>query len=320
MGKIHKKLHARALAVRLGRKLRTRICIDAKQKCGIRYKIVERKKELESACRLVHDRYVDKGYMAPREHGLRLSFHNALPETTTFIGKHHERVVYTMTLFQDSDMGLPMDGIYKKELDSLRYQGRKIAEVGSLATHPDIRSDDQTILMHGKKITLKYSIDHLGIDDLVIAINPKHQWFYEHIMLCEKIGDLKTYDYVNNAPAVAYRLNLKSVKERFRTTYKDMPLEKNLHHFLFKENSPSIELPEENQSVCFWDEEKIQYFFKEKTNLLYGADPGVCKCLHEQYDYLKSGWYRRFPTRTYGYKSVKPLYALPVQTNYAPAI
>lgn len=320
MEKIHKKLHARSLAVRFGRKLRNRIRIDAEPKSDIRYKIVERKKELESACRLVHDQYVDKGYMARREHGLRLSLHNALPETTTFIGKRDDLVVYTMTLFQDSDMGLPMDGIYKKELDKLRYRGRKIAEVGSLATHPDIRSEDQTILMHGKKITLKYSMEHLEIDDLVIAINPKHQWFYEHIMLCEKIGELKTYGYVNNAPAVAFRLNLKSVKERFRATYGDMPFEKNLHRFLFKDESPCIELPEENQNVCFWDEEKIRYFFREKTNLLCEADAGVRKCLREQYDYLKSGWHRRFPTRTYVYKSVKPFSSFPARTHYAPAI
>ncbi|MFH0724908.1 MAG: hypothetical protein V2B19_00890 [Pseudomonadota bacterium] len=222
---------------------------------------------------------------------MRLSLFHALPETTTFVGKKDDAVVHTLTLFQDSALGLPMDSVYKAELDGLRVQGRKIAEVGALAAHPDIQYNDQTALMHGNKIMRSYGRNHLGVDDLVIAINPKHRWFYEHVLLFEKIGDLTYYDYVKKAPAVAYRLDLRSIEANYRAVYSGNPPEKDLHHFFFKEQSRCIELPGDYQALCFWDREKIRYFFEEKTTLFYKADKKSREVLRRQYPFnIDSHW------------------------------
>jgi hypothetical protein len=278
----------------LATKLRSKIRINNELANGFKFKIAQNKDEFEGACRLVHDQYVQKGYMERRKSGMRLSLFHALPETTTFIGKKNDLLAYTLTLFQDSALGLPMDSIYKKELDSLRAQGRKIAEVGALAAHPDIQKEDQTVLMHGNKIMHKYGRDHLGVDDLVIAINPKHQWLYEHVLLFEKIGDLTQYDYVKKAPAVAYRLNLRSAEAKYRAVYGGNPPEKNLHKFFMEEKSSCIEFPDGNAVLCFWDREKIRYFFEERTTLLYKADKKTREYLQRQYLY-KIGLNYGFP-------------------------
>lgn len=275
-------------------KLRNKIRINSELANGFQFKIAQRKDEFEGACRLVHDQYVQKGYMERRKSGMRLSLFHAFPETTTFIGKKNNLLAYTLTLFQDSALGLPMDSIYKKELDSLRAQGRKIAEVGALAAHTDIQNEDQTVLMHGNKIMHTYSRDYLGVDDLVIAINPKHQWLYEHVLLFEKIGDLTHYDYVKKAPAVAYRLNLRSAEANYRAAYEGNTPEKNLHDFFFKKQSPCIEFPDGNEVLYFWDREKIRYFFEEKTTLLYKADKKTREYLQRQYSY-KIGLNYGFP-------------------------
>jgi hypothetical protein len=269
----------------VAKKLRSKININTGKANGFRFKIAERKDEFEGACRLVHDQYVQKGYMERRKSGMRLSLFHALPETTTFIGKKNDLLIYTLTVFQDSELGLPMDSIYKEELAKLRAQGRKIAEVGALAAHPVIQNEDQTVLMHGNKIMHTYSRDHLGVDDLVIAINPKHQWLYEHVLLFEKIGDLTHYDYVKKAPAVAYRLNLRSAEANYRTVYGENPPEKNLHDFFFKEPSRCVELPDGKTLHCFWDREKIKYFFEERTTLLYKADKKTREYLQRQYPF-----------------------------------
>jgi hypothetical protein len=273
----------------IARKLRSKIKIDMDVANDYRFRIAQGREDFESACRLVHDQYVRRGYMAPQESGLRLSLWHALPEVTTFIGERQGHLVSTMTLFQDSELGLPMDAIYKKELDHLRSKGRKIAEVGALATHPTIQYEDQTVLMHGNKIAINYSQKHIGIDDLVIAINPKHEWFYANIMLLEKIGGLAFYDYVEKAPAVAYRLNLRNAAEKYRTIYDRHPIEKNLYQFIFVNDSSSVELPEKNACICFWNKEEIKYFFKEKTNLLLDAKEKTMESLMKACSYISRG-------------------------------
>jgi hypothetical protein len=271
----------------IAERLRSKIKIDADAAHNFRFKIAQEKDEFETACRLVHDQYVRRGYMTPNESGLRLSIWHALPEATTFIGKKDGQLVNTVTLFPDSPLGLPMDAAYKKELDQLRNKGRKIAEVGALATHPAIQFEDQTVLMHGNKILHTYSRDHLGVDDLVIAINPRHEWLYSHILLFEKIGDVTSYDYVKKAPAVAYRINLQSAAENYRAVYDRKAPENNLYRFFFTDNSACVELPDRNATVCFWDEEKIKYFFEEKTQLLKKAGIEINNSLKQVSSYFR---------------------------------
>lgn len=266
-------------------RLRGKIRINHEQAQTLKFKIAGNRDEFEAACRLVHDQYVRKGYMEKQKSGMRLSLFHAMPETTTFVGKKDDLTVYTLTLFQDSALGLPMDAIYKKELDQLRSQGRKIAEVGALASHSHIQNEDQTVLMYGNKAAIRYSKDHLNVDDLVIAINPKHEWFYEKIMLLEKIGDVKCYDYVQEAPAVAYRLNLRSAEANYKFIYDSGPSERNIYHFLFNQKSQNIDLPKNNQPICFWDREKMTYFFEDKTTLFWKANKKTREYLQSQYSF-----------------------------------
>jgi N-acyl amino acid synthase FeeM len=278
---------------KLAQKLRNRIKIDPLVAKGFQFKIAEKRGELESACRLVHDNYIRKGYMTPQESGLRLTIRNALPETTTFIGQRNQSVVFTLTVFQDSGLGLPMDAIYKQEVDQLRAKKRKIVEVGSLAMHPSLSKGDHTVLMLGNKLMRIYCREYLGVDDLVITINPRHRWFYEHVLLFERIGDMRAYEYVGKAPALAYRLDLGSLETRMREAYEHMPVEKNLHRFFFQDNSSCISLPEEKRRHCFWNLERITYFFQEKTRLLAEASRETVECLQKHYE----GCYGHLDTR-----------------------
>ena len=160
--------------------------------------------------------------------------------------------------------------IYKKELDHLRSQGRMIGEVGCLATHPEFRDGSQNILMHGNKIMLKYAMEYLKLDDLVITVNPKHALVYKEVLLFEEIGEgeIKAHPKVNGNPAVALRLNLHEVEAKCRHFYQNNPLEKNLHHFLlFSKNfyyTFSQPLPFHSQKLLddilnHWLAHKIQY-------------------------------------------------------------
>ena len=50
-------------------------------------KIAETKEELEACFSLLHDAYVESGFMKPDPSGMRLSIYHALPTTTTLCAK-----------------------------------------------------------------------------------------------------------------------------------------------------------------------------------------------------------------------------------------
>jgi len=224
--------------------LRKKIKINERKLNGIKFKIANSFDELCGAFSLVHDEYVRHGYMEKHATGMRIIKHNTLPDATTVVGKVNSNVVLTMSLFPDSEYGLPMDTQYKEEINKLRSQKRCVAEVGSFAAHPGIRKHDPNIPMHGYKIIHYYATKHLGLDDIVAAINPKHRLFYEWILLFEQIGGEKDYGCVNNAPAIVMRLDLGTMKSRYQQFYAGAPKERDLHNFFFKSVSQSIQLPE----------------------------------------------------------------------------
>lgn len=241
--------------------------IDSRQVEGMVFKIAETREELEAAYRLVHDVYVQEGYADTHASGMRVNLRYALPTTTTFVGLHGGKVVITMTLIGDSALGLPMDAIFSRELYRLRRQGRFIAEVSALASDPDYRKGTQALALYSNKIMWLYAIRNLKVDDLVIAINPKHRWVYQTLILFEPVSTgVKSYHYVKDAPAIAMRLDLNTIVDRLGRAYRGLPPGKNLYHFFVNDDSREIELPAYGEPYNVWDEELFSYFFEQRTD------------------------------------------------------
>ena len=225
------------------------ICIDESQTKDYRFHRVTEPDDLFSALKLVQDIYIQEGYVDEKQTtcACRILKNHYYEDTAVFVGKKDRDIIFTVSLFPDSPCGLPMDAIYGKELDRLRSRGRKIGEVGCLATHPDHRNGSQNILMHGNKIMFKHAMEKLGLDDLVIVVHPKHALVYKEVLLFEELnpGTVKSYPKVNNNPAVALRLDLTDIEERFRAYYRKSALENDLHHFVFVKDSFNIEISDD---------------------------------------------------------------------------
>ncbi len=216
--------------------------------------------------RLLHEVYVESGYTDPSETALRIVPQHSHPASRVFLGCHtggdsRRTPVYTISLFPDSDEGLPMDQGFKRQLDGLRKQGRAIAEVGCLASNPSFRRRDMNIPMLGNRIMHQYARQFLDLDDLVITVHPKYVWVYEDLLLFEKIGFMDEYAYVKDNPAVALRLDLRTAEKRYKKVYGAEPLEKDLHYFFFSEQSHSIDLScKGDGNVCNIMETLTQYY------------------------------------------------------------
>ncbi len=183
-------------------------------------KVADSPEEFEEAFRLVHDVYVEMGYFDPHPSGLRVLLHQAVPGNLVFLARDERRVLGTVSLIMDGPMGLPMDDVYREELEPFRQQGRRIAEVSSLAVDSRFRwmlIDEQGRrrgvfwLLHQAVLywALRRQLHHL-----VITVNPRHAVFYERLYLFQRFGPVKSYDTVRGAPAVPLQLDLTSLPER----------------------------------------------------------------------------------------------------------
>lgn len=220
--------------------------------------------EYMSCFRLLHDVYVDAGFIQPCSPPLRIIPQHSNSETRVFMGcltdgQDEKMPIYTASLFPDNEQeGLPMDVGFKPQVDELRNQGRRVVEVGCLASHPLYRKGNKNIPMLGNRMLMSYAIETIHADDLLITTHPKYLKIYEDILLFEKIGYIPSFSYVNNNPAVALRQDLNTFAQRLKKVYGEMPTEKNLHHFFFESGSTSIDLSFEEE--------------KEKAERYYGAD------------------------------------------------
>ena len=195
-------------------------------------KFVENRDEFSQAFHIVYKEYLKSGFIPePKDTEMLYNIYHLLPEATVFVAKSYLTVVSTLTQIFDSDLfGLPMDSLYRKELDSLREEDRKIAELTSLATQKSFRW--KNLFMYLCNVMLWHAMYH-GINDLCITVNPKHVRFYKTIFLFEQFGPEKHYPKVN-APAVPLRLNMDNIGKKAKDTYGAVDFECNLYDYFFR--------------------------------------------------------------------------------------
>ncbi len=235
---------------------------------------VRRRHELENALRLVHDNYVQLGYMKPHPAGIRIGVHYALPTARSFIALIHGVTIATVSLFIDSSLGLPLDELYGDEVGTLRVAGRKIGEVGMLA-------DRRRTLSRGVEVLLRL-MKHVfcearreRLDDLLITVNPKHTKFYQRLLCFEEFGAVRQYRAVGNVPAVLMRVRVSDFEPA------NVPNDR-IRELFF---SP---LPAgEDASDFRMRPEDLTYFFVQKTDVFRQLTPVQIQAIEEYFPGLK---------------------------------
>lgn len=244
-------------------------------------KIAETREELFKAFRLIYEEYFDQGYIT-KSHPLAIQYniHNFLPKTCVFVFLSYRDVVSTISYIPDTPMfGLPLDSLYREEADRLRQQGRKLVEIGSLATEKTLRG--RNVVMYLYKAVINYGL-MTGTNDLCLTVNPKHVRFYTDIMLCEQIGEEKYYPWVG-APAVLMRANFDTYAQNMLDTYSTDDFETDLASFFLKMRGSKVDkdidvLRYEREELMDYD--AARYFFQQKPEVL-------CDLSEEQIDYLE---------------------------------
>ena len=250
-------------------------------------RIAESRADLEACFRLLHDSYVRQGYMTPDPSGMRLSIHHALPTTSTLCALFDGKVVGTISLIRESALGFPLQRIF--DLTSVRARHGNIAEVSALAIHPDFAGIDGPVLLPLLKFLYEYCTTLFDTRHLVIAVHPRHIETYEALLFFRRLaaGVVPAYDFVNGAPAVGARLDLKHAPEILRKHYGERPLRRNLHHYFVAMRLPNIEMPRRRYYTTndpVMTPALIDYFFNRKTTVFAHLSERKKRLLHMIYD------------------------------------
>jgi hypothetical protein len=130
---------------------------------------------------------------------------NKDPNKITLVAHQEDKIAGTVTLGLDSTTGLVVDELYKAEVDELRAQGRKIAELTKLAV--DENAASKSVLAALFHIAFIYAFHIHKYTDFVIEVNPRHAHFYKRMLGFDVIGSEKMCPRVG-APAVLLHVDL----------------------------------------------------------------------------------------------------------------
>lgn len=222
--------------------IRGQVNLPLELKPNLSFKLADTEEELEQAFRILHDNYVQQGFMSPRNCGLRVTPHFVLPTTVTLVGKEEEKVIGTLSIIRDSVLGLPLEKVF--DISAIKAKSQRYAEISALAiTRGYRRSHGGQVFFPLLKLMYEFCINSLDVQDLLIVIEPKTEDFYRALLHFERLQNTGVVDYMG-APAIVMHLDLVEARQKFQETYRNMTAAKDLYTFFVDKKFAQLKLPE----------------------------------------------------------------------------
>ncbi len=233
------------------------------------FKLVSSQDEMNQALALLHDAYVESGYMEPSVHKMRITPYHMSPETIIAIAKDGDKVIATTSLILRGPLGLPIEAMV--ELDSNEELDGRIVEVSALAIHRKYSGQFGKLLFPMMKFIYHCAVDVLGANFEVIGVNPKMRALYEGLLLFKPLttsNSDSSYSFVNGAPVIPMYYNLNTREATYRSAYQLVPSRSNLWHFFSEPLPDKFLLPNSisnyRSPVC--DKEYFEDLFVRKSD------------------------------------------------------
>ena len=119
------------------------------------------------------------------------------------LGETDEKSTCTISAVLDSKQGLPLDNYFKKELDVLRSEKKKLIEIGLLASTSESEMGNPF-----QTIELLSSVARFGAfsnyHDYVIGVHPRRAEFFKKIFGFNSIGESKVYHRLRKAEVIYF--------------------------------------------------------------------------------------------------------------------
>lgn len=222
--------------------------------------------EFIEAMELIQREYVRKGLVTSNELQPYFSPHLIMPNNRLVIALKEGRIIGTISLIEDSPIGVPMDNVHLTETMFLRKKKAKFAEVGSFAVDSEYQHQGITLLLY--KAIFSYVCQYRNIEYILAAVHPRVAEIYNKLFKFEKVGKVQEYTKLNNAKSVPLRLNTKDAIAFIQNmnTFNENNYAPNIEYLLNSPNQcnqPSITTNQDLNYISVWHENFIQKYFNQ---------------------------------------------------------
>ena len=139
----------------------------------------DRVEDIDEALMVVHEGFVEAGYLAPKPSGRRMHAAYLNPGTIFFVARMDGETVGTCALIADGPFGLPSDRAFAEENDALRATaGETIYEAGSLAVRSEHRRSTRRIVMRLFAAMTRVALHEFPDAPVPLAVTPENRRFY----------------------------------------------------------------------------------------------------------------------------------------------
>ena len=179
----------------------------------VSFQIADQIELVEASLQLVYTAYRRRGLIGSNISGLRVTPFHLHPKTELLVATKGGRVLCTSTLVYDNpELGLPIDRIYADEVDQKRSRGLRLAEASCLAdnSHPQT---PLSVLLRLMAFTIQCA-HHRGMSELLAVVHPHHADFYTKFLGFEMFAEVRPCAAVRNHPAAALALDLQDLAHR----------------------------------------------------------------------------------------------------------
>lgn len=184
----------------------TAMLAEQLERCGtgLVFQCAKNHDDVVAAWQLVYTAYRRKKLIHPNRHRLHTTPYATGAHSAIFTGYIGPVVVSTMTGILDNSIGLPLDRVYRNELDELRAQGRKLMEISLFADRRENLARSSAALLQLMRWVWHWGMLE-GVTDFVIGVHPRHARFYSRAFGFEPAGPERVYPAVNDHPVVYLR-------------------------------------------------------------------------------------------------------------------
>lgn len=196
--------------------------------------------EIEAADQLVFRNYVNL-YWPDDIEAFRKNRFLSSPVRHVGVALDGGRVIATMSMVEDSPLGLPSDAFRPELLRRFRQVKRRFGEMTCFATDQSARQP-MNLVMLLFKFFFQYNFYYANIDRMVAVCRTRHADFYEKHLGFEKLMPAAPNAYAGNVVCQFLTLDMLAVHVRACCGYGE-DAKDHLHRFFMLDEHPNVRLP-----------------------------------------------------------------------------
>lgn len=237
------------------------------------------------ACRLVNENYRNVGLQDRTASDVRVTKYHFLPQAKTFVSTaptsavsvEAQKVIGTITVVPDSELGFPLETIALESVLQLRREGKRAAEFTGLAS--DAEGSSRLVVLKLFRLAFEYCKRN-GIHVILAGLTERHAGFYQRLLGFKPIGEPEPYALGNGMLVQAHMISVDEAEELIER--RGSSLEKDAHWADFWESRADMTI-QDAFPARLWFPEEVKKLASRSVELLHHLDEIALEALDREY-------------------------------------